>query len=414
MALGAPGPTLGEPTAPRTIRVVPPDLEAIVDSLRAANGELRDVRLLLAPGAYDLAPEEYLDPSCGNCQEPATPVPATIGLRISGRRVAIVGAGAAQTVLQTRAGYGLLFDDCHDCRLEGLTVTGGVRDPDSRATDAAIVVREGRLDVEDCEIRDNVGDPEIVRKTVVGIIGICGREGGDIRVTGTRILRNSWDGIALYRDSRATIAGCVIDGIDAARGEEIGGGRGVAIGVTWNSRARIERNLVRNYWKGIGIFVDAQAEARGNVLEDLLTWGIAVWDAGQGTPEAVVERNVIRDVGACGIALTLPPGADGSCTHNLVIGSGRNERYDDPGYYCTQCPVAAQAVPDGYLLEGNLGHDNRKAVPDSLDAHDICREVSASEMQEELRRFAATVERDDVRRDSRTLADVLDEYSDQR
>ena len=85
-----------------------------------------------------------------------------------------------------------------------------------------------------------------------------------------------------------------------------------AVGATWNAQARVENNLVRHYWKGIGVFVDARAEVRGNVLEDLLTWGIAVWDAGKGAPEALVEGNVIRDVGACGIALTLPPEAGGS------------------------------------------------------------------------------------------------------
>jgi len=407
VALAVPAPARGEPAAPRTIPVAPPDLEAVVDSLRAADA-LRDVTLRLAPGLHELTPRPYLDPACGNCEEPDTPVSATVGLRLSGERVAIVGAGAAKTVLRTHAGYGVLFDGCRDCRLEAVTVTGGARDPDGRATDAAVVVRGGRVDITACEIRDNIGDPDAVREVTVGIIGICGREGSDIRVAGTRVVRNSWDGIALYRDARATVTGCVIDGVDAARGKDIGGGRGVAVGATWNASARIENNLVRNYWKGIGVFVDARAEIRGNVLEDLLTWGIAVWDAGKGSPDAVVERNVIRNVGACGIALTLPAGAGGSCTDNVVLGSGRNERYDDPEYYCTQCPIAAESLPDGYLLAGNVCRENRRAVPDSLRAHDVGGEADATDVREALRRFAATLEEDDVRRESRTFADAGD------
>lgn len=394
----------GGAAAPRTIPVTPPRLEAIVDSLQAAGGPLRDVTLTLAPGVYDLAPADYLDPACGNCEEPATPVPATVGLRITGGNVLLVGAGAGETIVRTNAGYGILFDGCRDCGLVGVTVTGGVRDPDGRATDAGVVVRDGRVDIVGCEIRDNIGDIETVRELTVGIIGICGREGSDVRVADTRVIRNSWDGIALYRDARGTVTGCVIDGIDAARGQDIGGGRGVAIGATWNAEVVATDNLVRNYWKGIGVFVDAQGDVRGNVLEDLLTWGIAVWDAGRGRPVAVVDGNVIRNVGACGISLAMPPDAGGSCTNNLVIGSGANERYDDPDYYCTQCPIAAQGLAEGYVLAGNLCADNRRAVPDSVAPHDLCKDTDEAAVRDAMRKFLATMPPDDVRREARALA----------
>lgn len=394
----------GGSAEPRMIPVTPLRLEAVVDSLQTAGGPLRDVTLTLAPGTYDLAPAAYLDATCGNCEEAATPVPATIGLRITGENVLLVGAGAGETILRTNAGYGLFFDGCRDCGLVGVTVTGGARDPDGRATDAAVVVRDGRVDIVGCEIRDNIGDPDVVREVTVGIIGICGREGSDVRLADTRIIRNSWDGIALYRDARGTVTGCVVDGIDAARGKDIGGGRGVGVGATWNAEVVATDNLVRNYWKGIGVFVDAHGEVRGNVLEDLLTWGIAVWDAGRGRPVAVVDGNVIRNVGACGISLAMPRDAGGSCTNNLVIGSGTNERYDDPDYYCTQCPIAARGLADGFVLSGNLCADNRRAVPDSVAAHDVCVDADGTEPWEALRRFVSLLGPGDVRRESATLS----------
>ena len=56
----------------------------------------------------------------------------------------------------------------------------------------------------------------------------------------------------------------------------------MGIGLTWDARAEVRRNRVSRYWKGIGIFVDARADVSHNVVEDILTWGIAYWDAGKG------------------------------------------------------------------------------------------------------------------------------------
>ena len=55
-----------------------------------------------------------------------------------------------------------------------------------------------------------------------------------------------------------------------ACGKALGGGRGVGIGVTWNAKAGIRGNLVRRYWKGIGLFVDAEGTVVENIIEDIL------------------------------------------------------------------------------------------------------------------------------------------------
>jgi parallel beta-helix repeat protein len=202
-----------------------------------------------------------------------------------------------------------------------------------------------------------------VKKTIVGIIGIAGREGSDIRIEGCTIERNSWDGIALYRGARASIQDNVVDGIDSAAGATVGGGRGVGIGLTWDARATIVGNLVRHYWKGIGVFVDARADVRGNVIEDVLTWGLSLWDAGKGKPAAEFRRNVVYRTGACGAMIARgetgdpPPGA---LAENILVMTGQNPKYDSGEPYCRQQALADEAVPAGFLVSGNVFSENRE------------------------------------------------------
>jgi hypothetical protein len=332
----------------------------------ALAGPLIDVEIRLGPGEYHLNPSSGIDSTCGNCEDPDTDVRVTIGARITGSGVRLVGAGDGRTVIHTHAGYGLYFENCRGCLVENLTISGGERDRDPNATDAAIVVKNSELTVRDNRIVENLGDSAVVAEGIVGIIGICGREGADITIISNEIVRNSWDGIALYRDAMATITDNVIDGVDKARGREVGGGRGVGIGVTWNARAEIRGNLVKRYWKGIGVFVDAEATVAGNVVEDILTWGIALWDAGKGRPVGRIEGNVIYNTGACGASITCgnTPGDAGHFTGNTLVLTGQNPKYDDSDYYCYQCALALHAVPDGFRIENNIFYDNRRASED--------------------------------------------------
>ena len=326
----------------------------------------------LPAGYYVLSPSRYEDPSCGNCEDPKTPAHATRGLRVHGHGIHIRSSEPEGAVIVTRAGYGILFDGCEDCSLEGVTVTGGARDGDGKATDAAVVVLESTVRVAGCRIADNIGDPETVRRTVVGIIGITGREGSDIHIEGCTIERNSWDGIALYRGARASIQDNVVDGIDSAAGATVGGGRGVGIGLTWDARATITGNLVRHYWKGIGVFVDARADVRENVVEDILTWGISLWDAGKGKPAAEFRRNVIYRTGACGAMIARSEGGDptsGVLMENILVMTGQNPKYDSGEPYCRQQALADEAVPAGFLVSGNVFSENREpgSKPGSRD-----------------------------------------------
>jgi cyclophilin family peptidyl-prolyl cis-trans isomerase/HEAT repeat protein len=322
------------------------------------------VRIELAPGRYVLESSVYTDPSCGNCEDATESVPATLGLKVSGTGVEIVGTHADSVVIETRAGYGLLFEDCADCALRHVTVTGGVRSPDGRATDAAVVVRRSTVTLEACVLRDNVGDSAVVATTVVGIAGIAVREGGDATVRGCRIVGNSWDGIAMYRGARAHIVDNVVDGVDRAAGARIGGGRGVGIGLTWDAQAVIERNLVRRYWKGIGAFVTADADIRENVVEDILTWGIALWGPGGAHPAARIERNIVFRTGACGVMIERPVGGGppGTLIDNIIVQTGGNDAYDRGEPYCWQRPIARHSVPPEFVERGNLLAGSRQPV----------------------------------------------------
>lgn len=353
------------------------DVQRVLDTLRGP-AEVR-----LAPGDYHLRSVAFTDSTCGNCEDPTEDVPATRGLLVRGDSIAILGTSATRVVLHTNAGYGILFDGCEGCSLERVTVTDGIRDEDGRATDAGVVIRDGRVTLSECVVRDNLGDSAVVHSVVVGIAGVAVRERGRAIVHDCRIERNSWDGIAAYREARILALDNVIDGVDKARGGALGGGRGVGIGMTWNAKGIIRNNLVTRYWKGIGVFVDAQASITGNIVEDVLTWGLAFWGPREGHPVAWMAGNAVFETGACGVILdrttawgpeihqgpdldgmdALADDGPGELVGNVFVHTGTNERYDSGEPYCHQRPIARHAIPEGFPVSDNLVHDVRQPGP---------------------------------------------------
>ncbi len=328
-----------------------------------------NVRVILEPGDYHLTPECFIDSTCGNCQDPNEAVPATKGITISGKNISIIGPDDRSAVIHTHAGYGIYIKDLENGVLENLTITSTIRDTAQMATNAAIVVSNSDVVIRNNTIRDNLGDSLLVSKHISGVMGICGREHSHITINRNDILRNSWDGIALYRDAQAEIIGNRIDGIDKSTGRVPEGGRGVAIGVTWNAHAKIKYNYIARYWKGIGIFVDADSEVENNIIEDMATWGIAFWDAGKGAPKAYISNNIIYNVGACGISITKSDEEteSGNMVGNIIVKSGQNEKYDSPDYYCYQTSLAMHEVPKNFEIKDNLFYDNRRATNDLPD-----------------------------------------------
>ncbi len=341
----------------------------------------------LQAGTYELTPQAVIDSTCGNCEDPSTMVVCTVGLHLRGKYIHLKGpapvrpgelpqaGGEGAATIRTRAGYGLFLDHCGSVIIENLVITGGERDTSALATDAAIVVKNSNAVIRKNRICDNIGDSTVVASHVVGIMGICGRENSHLVITENDIIRNSWDGIALFRGAEAEIGGNIVDGVDKARGNVIGGGRGVGIGVTWDARATIRGNLVKRYWKGIGLFVDADGIVENNIVEDIITWGISLWDAGKGAPTGFIRRNIIYRTGACGASITRSEEGvrPGEFVDNIIVETGQNPRYDSPDYYCYQCALALHALPAFFRIDGNIFYKNRRATPDLPD-QDVTKE----------------------------------------
>jgi parallel beta-helix repeat protein len=248
---------------------------------------------------------------CGNCTEPLTETRATVGFKVEGKELVIIGEDRPKTILVTGAGYGVLFERAHGSQIRNLTVTGGVRDPDGRATDAGIVVKNGRLTVENVAIVDNTHRIDTV---VVGIGGIFGREGAELFIFNNFIKNNGWDGVALYRGAAAVIADNVIQQ-----------GRGAGIGITWDASAVVYRNRISDYWKGIGTFGEARAVVRNNAVFNNLGWGIIA----SGKAYMEVLNNVIFHNGNCGFAVW-DSTATGIFKNNIVAHNGWREEWVCP------------------------------------------------------------------------------------
>jgi parallel beta-helix repeat protein len=213
--------------------------------------------------------------------------------------------------LITNAGYGIMFLGSPGSTIKNLKVTGGRRDPDGMATDAAIVARNSRVTITGCLIADNTNRPDTL---VVGIGGIFGREGAELFIIGNRLFSNGWDGIALYRGATAVIADNVING-----------GRGAGIGITWDAIAEVYRNTIENYWKGIGAFGASRAIISNNIVRNNLGWGIIA------TGEAYVDvtNNIVTQNGNCGMAIWSDD-CVGRFANNIVIENGWREEWVCP------------------------------------------------------------------------------------
>jgi len=280
-------------------------LETAIDS--AANGSV----IQLLAGTYKAIPEQFDEAECGNCEVHLTPAHATAGFVIRDKVLTIRGADRDSCILITNAGYGVLFEQSYGSSISNVTITGGVRDLDGNATDAAIVAKYSRVTVENCLISDNTNRDTSV---VVGIGGIFGRESSTLIVHRNIIRNNGWDGIALYRGATALITDNTIDT-----------GRGAGIGITWDADAIVQRNRISHYWKGIGTFGNSRAVVQNNIVFDNLGWGIIL----TGSSFMEVRNNTIARNGNCGLACWSEE-ARGVAINNIVVNNGWREEWVCP------------------------------------------------------------------------------------
>lgn len=273
----------------------------------ASNGDT----ILVKPGAYSSRSYAYPESLCGNCEKHKTQVNASRGFLVRDKGLTIIGSGADSTILVTNAGYGVLFLNSHNSKISDLKITGGKRDLDGSATDAAVVAKWSRVTIENCLLADNTNRPESV---VVGIGGVMGREGAELFILNNRIENDTWDGIALYRGATAYIADNIING-----------GRGAGIGITWDATATVLRNRISNYWKGIGSFGDSRVICSNNVVRDNLGWGIIA----TGTSYMDATNNVVYHNGNCGMAVWSDE-CTGRFSNNIVSDNGWRKEWVCP------------------------------------------------------------------------------------
>ncbi len=280
------------------------DLQRAIDS--AADGDT----LILAAATFTATSTVWRDTLCGNCLDPADGANGTVGFLLSGKSLTVLGESRTGTRLVTGAGYGLLLEH-GSFVVQNLTVTGGIRDRDGNATNAAIVVRHATAHLEQLDLIDNT---ERDTSIVVGIGGVIGREGSSLIIRACRLENNTWDGIALYRGATALVSDCLIKD-----------GRGAGIGVTWDATCVADRNTVTGYWKGIGSFGTSLVVARNNFIHNNLGWGMVA--TGESTLEA--SNNLIRHNGNCGFA---PWGTEsrGKFINNIVVENGWRDEWVCP------------------------------------------------------------------------------------
>lgn len=267
--------------------------------------------LIIDEGDYKAAPTTFLEKECGNCIEHLTDVTATYGFMVSGKSLTLIGRNPLKTRLVTNAGYGLFFLNSPNSKVMNLTITGGKRDRDPNATNGGIVVKNSVVNVNSVNIKDNDNTlPEII----VGICGIVGRENSELIIEKCIIRNNSWDGVALYRGSKAIIKDNIIEQ-----------GRGVGIGITWNAKAIVYNNGVSYYWKGIGTFGNSSALVKNNLIYENLGWGIVI----TGTSYMELLNNIIDKNGNCGVALW-DSSAKGKIYYNIISNNGWRDEWVCP------------------------------------------------------------------------------------
>lgn len=313
------------------------DLQYAIDS--AKDGD----KILILPGTYEAHPDSYPEDLCGNCETHKTYVKASRGFWIKDKALELIGSGVDETVLITKAGYGVLFDHSRGVIISDLKITGGVRDPDGNATDAGVVAKFSTVTIKGVKIANNTHQ---VKDVVVGIGGVFGRENSELFIMDNVIENNGWDGIALYRGANAYISDNLICE-----------GRGAGIGITWDATAIVYRNHISGYWKGIGTFGDSKAVVRNNAVYDNLGWGIIA--TGNSFMEA--SNNVVTRNGNCGFA-PWSETAKGVFINNIVTENGWRKEW-----VCPCVGIWMYGLPENFVISHNDVWGNKEGNYKDMD-----------------------------------------------
>jgi hypothetical protein len=344
--------------APRVV-----DVSTSAELVAALNGKLDNVTVNLAPGTYRLTPTRRLVrplsqmPRVIRTGHEEDSVWVTMGAVVSGRSVTLQGSLEGEAVISTGAGYGIYFENCKDCAVDRVTITGGVIDSVERSGDAAVVVRESSVRVSNCVITDDY----TASGTEVGIAGICVRESGVLTAEYNEIDVRSAAGVAIYDG-----------GVTVIQNNAIKGG----VLLSGKYRAVIQKNLITQ--AGCGVSANGgSVEIRSNIVENISVVAINLFFP----RDAVVDRNAIFDCGGSGIfAGAYRDSTDQvRVTGNLIVATGKGK--DLAGFAAplllseagTELQPNSRASIHWSTERNNTCYANHASV-DSLD-RDVSREA---------------------------------------
>jgi len=319
----------------------------------ALNEPLEHVTIELAAGEYVLAPgPEQEAPHV--CDYGGDVVMVTVGATITGRDVQLVGPRSGEAVIQTHAEHGIYFNACENCVMDRVTISGGDTQGFSPFA-AAVVVRDGKVRIVNCMIRDNVGGIAPNGRPA-GIVGISAGGRADLTVESCEITGNSWNGITLFDTTRGVVRNNLMIGT---------GSVATGIAIDCGAGAVVERNHVRNFDYGFCVSAGAKVSLRANIIEQMAESGVLI-GAGRGEMRMLIEKNVIYRCGREGVYVGTEAGT-GFIQRNLIVGNGSNDKWPFRG------AITMSLRPGGIALRNNTCYANA-ASADSLD-HDVPSEA---------------------------------------
>lgn len=269
--------------------------------------------------------DEYIDNTCGNCEEENANISTTKGLIIKDKKLTLIGQSRDNAVIHTNGGYGIILENADGTELKDFAITGGIRSADGRATDAGIVIRNStNIKIDNLYIHDNMASSN------PGIAGIALREGAEVTIENCLIKNNSWDGIALYMGGTYGSPPSALIQYNELDGGRVGDncGHGSGIGTTWDSYAKLIGNNIYGFWKGVGAHGSSFLEAYNNIIRNQCGWGMS----NASTAKIIAKNNVIYDNGRTGVMI----GADNNETvfsNNIIMKNGFGV------YTSGSCPV---------------------------------------------------------------------------
>jgi len=304
---------------------MPLDLQQLIDD--AEDG----ATVTIPEGTFTIEATVLSAVPCLNCEDDK-PLTTTRGLLVSGKAVHLIGRGADRTRLRITASYGLVFLDSRGSSVQGLSITGIERDPDPEVTSAAILAFRSDLAVTGVRLHDLTNQ---VAGVTNGVSGIVGGLNSHLYLAANRIERTGWDGITLFKGTFGEILG-----------NEVFGGRGVAIGVTRGASANVVGNVVAGFWKGLATFDGSNTRIFNNIVHDMIGWGIAVRDS-----RAEVRNNLVVHAGVCGV-ITYADTVIG-LHDNMIVDTGFNpsDQYCERVGLNNYAPLAAEAVRDNLFFK---------------------------------------------------------------